>query len=171
MSFDGVRCTDCNAIDADEYLDGTARCANCGMPLIPDTAAPKGEGQVIFPLLVWSWSPCQTCGSTDGEHGNAEDDVCRECGTTLAPIKRRAVAEGFPVRASPGSASPEDARLPLEVGDRGVCVGGNVQLIGAGPFTLLQVTAVRVGGDVDVAAVHDGTQWAAVPQDALLQLR
>jgi hypothetical protein len=91
---------------------------------------------------------------------------------SLLMIKRRVRADGFPVEASPGSASPDGGRGGLSVGDRGVCVGdGGVRLVGGDPFTLLQVTAVRASGQVDVAAVHDGTLWAGVPQDSLLRLR
>lgn len=171
MGYDGVRCADCNAIDADEWADGTASCANCGAALSPHTPPPNSEVVTIYPVLAWSWAPCQTCGSTHGEQGGQEDDHCWECGAGLLPIKRRAIADGFPLNASPGSASPEGVRGGLAVGDRGVCIGdGGVRLAGADPVTLLQVTAIRASGELDVAAVHDGTLWVGVPQDSLLQL-
>ncbi len=162
---------ECNAIEADEWADGTASCANCGATLSLDAPAQDSEGLTIYPVLAWSWAPCQTCGSTDGDHGDPEDDHCRECGAGLMPIKRRVVADGFPIIASPGSASPEDVQRGLEVGDRGVCGGGGgVWLVGGGPFTLLEVTAIRATGKLDVAAVHDGTVWVGVPPDSFLLL-
>jgi hypothetical protein len=169
MSYDGVRCAECNAIDADEWPDGTASCANCGADLCLDAPAPNSDGLTVYPVLVWSWAPCQTCGSTHGVQGGPEDDHCWECGAGLMPIKRRLVVDGFPINASAGSASPEGVQRGIVVGDRGVCGGaGGVRLTGGGPFTLLEVTAVRATGELDVAAVQDGTVWVGVPPDSFL---
>lgn len=173
-STDWVRCPNCNSIDVDEFVDGTSRCENCGLDVtgLDGHAAPRPEDEVplIYPVLVWSWAPCQKCGSTHGEPGRPEDNVCWECGTPLVAIKRRACAEGFPVDAPTGTAADNSADHRFAVGDRGVSTAHRVRLVGGGPFTLLQVINVRPNGDLDVAATEDGTIWMGVPRQDLLSL-
>lgn len=173
VSYDRVRCGACNAVDADEWVEGTASCGNCGAGLSPPAAEPTGGDVVIYPVLKWSWGPCQRCGSLHGEQGGPEDDHCWDCGAELLPVKRRTVADGFPFPDGRGSAEqqPGGGRRGLQLGSHAVCVGdAGVRLVGADAFTRLQVTAVRATGDVDVAAIHDGTVWAAVRRNGLIDL-
>ena len=171
-----VRCAACNSLDIDELADGSVRCDNCGADLTrfdgqaEADAEPDAGVLLIYPLLIWSWAPCQKCGSTHGESGGPEDSTCWECGAALLALKRRACAEGFPIDASPGTATEESREHHFAVGDRGVSTAHSVDLVGGGPFTLLQVIHVRLNGDLDVAATADGTIWMGIPQRDLLHL-
>ena len=151
----------CNAVDPEWYEDGTGSCGNCGVPLTPPD---PGRKPVLYPVLTWYWSPCQQCGSGANMQQWPEAHTCWECGADLSPMKVRACAEGFPAESQMfNSERPKTAR----VGDQGVWTGaGSVQLLGADPFTLLEVIAIRPNGDLDLARVADGTHWMAVPTDS-----
>jgi hypothetical protein len=184
MTNEWARCTACNSLDVDEFADGTARCENCGDQVTRQSDLPthardhsEDEGLVIYPVLVLAWAVCQTCGSTEGETGDPEDDHCRDCGAALVPLKRRARAEGFPfpedeATAEPGpEVTPDATSHQFAIGDRGVCTGvKGIRLGGGGPFTELRVTNIRPNGDLDVAGTADGTVWMGIPADAVLHL-
>lgn len=168
MSFDGVRCRVCNAVDADEWPDGTANCANCGAVLSHDTPEPNTERRTVYPLLAWSWAPCQRCGSEYQRHWDPEYDSCPECGAVVTAIMRRDFAEGYPTDSK--THRPKDS-APILVGDQGVWGSADeIRLVPCDPFTLLEVNAVHADGDLDLVSTQDGTQWMKVSRRPFLRL-
>lgn len=174
-STDVVRCPRCNSIDINQFLSGTTDCDNCGMGLgdvgMPEQNNLGSEPARIYPLLTWSWAPCQRCGSTQGEEGGPEDDTCVECGSSLLAILRRSVAEGrFPESVGDVSAVPEPKAHVFAEGDFAINAVDGTWLVGAGPFMVLRVVGVRADGLLDVASTEDGTTWTGVSQRHLFRM-
>ena len=169
-----VRCPNCISLDLDEFVDGSVRCDNCGMDLkqLMDLSAPDPRRTCPF-IRYWCCRGhrARPAGRSLVSKAVRRTTTATNAGIPLLAIKRRACADGFPVAASPGSATDASGPHRFAVGERGVCTDTQgIRLVGGGPFALLEVIDIHPNGDLDVARTDDGTIWMGVPQRAILHL-
>ncbi len=81
---------------------------------------------------------------------------------------QRLVALGFPFRDETFdyAAPDQEGAHTFVVGDYRVCTRSH--LVGGGPFMLLRVMEIRLGGVPDVASTEHGAIWDGVPSGSML---